>query len=768
MSLIIITIGLFATWLINNPKEGLTLAQKYILPKDLDIKWDTFDLDIYRINGFTFDVKVDIENLLMTKEKPKIRAPIDKIDLDILIDPFATSQLAVNKLKIKSSQEIYFLSEKQNSPSKKSIYEQALSILNKIDMLKVESPENFSVEVSSLKIDSKNVPLLLSFTLNAKSKANIQIDSNINELGKASFKSIISAEIFLDHRKDQPLLDGNISFDSNELNAKSIFHLNVKDNKGGDKIVQAELDSNITYIYGKSKIIFNPKAKIFLNPKTLGIDIDSNALGIPGPLKEVKNISLKALVPLSEGKMWSSKETDVQVIAPLRVFFVDKKTRLSIKKVCKDCEIPQKLMAKVKGQIWLSNLFSDSNKKMEVIQAQMTLEQVTNRIFHLEMNANLEAFKENKKFLFSPNVNAAVDIYSFKEFLKLLKTEKILIPAPIDTLDGTVKVSLAGDAMKMKKSSIFPLNIVIDLSSENQKVKLKSDAEVILDKTFKKAGLNIFVDVQDLELVLPPLDPIKGIPRIVSDTRILKDPKKIKTKKGFQLNVDFSVRTAEAGAIKLKHKIFKPYIPITLNLTNKDDLAPDYIKTEPFDVVYLRRKMSVKKLKLDMSQLKKSVIPIEARFQVNQTEYTVFIDIKGTVENPNLILSSDPYLPENEIISVLLYNTTSKNLAEGDANTSASVQSAVANRAIGLFGLWVFASTPIKRFYYNPATNVYSATIAISNSVTAEVGTNWEQATNVELHKRLSKRWVITAAFTPATNEADPSKKLVLQWEKRF
>src|SRR5690606_14163305 len=157
-------------------------------------------------------------------------------------------------------------------------------------------------------------------------------------------------------------------------------------------------------------------------------------------------------------------------------------------------------------------------------------------------------------------------------------------------------------------------------------------------------------------------------------------------------NLEFKVNTVKPGAIKLYHEYFKPYLPITLKMDSQNS-GGDFIRVEPFDIVYLRRRLSVKHLNLNLSQAEKEILPIDLRLQVNQTQYTVFIDVKGNLKDPQIILSTDPYLPENDIISVLLYDQTTSELGAGDAETSAGVQSAIANRALGLFGLWAFAAT---------------------------------------------------------------------------
>ncbi|MBC7371600.1 MAG: hypothetical protein H7326_08550, partial [Bdellovibrionaceae bacterium] len=78
-----------------------------------------------------------------------------------------------------------------------------------------------------------------------------------------------------------------------------------------------------------------------------------------------------------------------------------------------------------------------------------------------------------------------------------------------------------------------------------------------------------------------------------------------------------------------------------------------------------------------------------------------------------------------------------------------------------------FAATPIQSFSYNPLTKVYTATVKITDDLTAGIGTNWEESARLELRKRVSQKWMLTASWTP--NEAgDVEEKLVLQWEQRF
>jgi hypothetical protein len=57
--------------------------------------------------------------------------------------------------------------------------------------------------------------------------------------------------------------------------------------------------------------------------------------------------------------------------------------------------------------------------------------------------------------------------------------------------------------------------------------------------------------------------------------------------------------------------------------------------------------------------------------------------------------------------------------------------------------------------------------VDLGGGITASVGTNWERAASLEVRKRVSRRWVLTASWSP-TESNEQVGKLVLQWEKRF
>jgi hypothetical protein len=311
-----------------------------------------------------------------------------------------------------------------------------------------------------------------------------------------------------------------------------------------------------------------------------------------------------------------------------------------------------------------------------------------------------------------------------------------------------------------------------DLISKHQKVNLHSKAFVQVDQGFHHAGVNVKTRIEHLELELPPFEPIAGVPKLVRDSRIkLKPAKPAKVSAAkFSVTLDLSVETAGPGAVKLYSELAKPFVPLEFKVEEHSPGAPTgQVRVLPFTVEYLRRKLAVDSLTLGLGEASTHEFPLSGDFHVDQTDYKVMIHVGGTTGSPQIQLSSDPYLERADVISVLLYDRTSDELSSGDAETVGNVQGALADKAIGLFGLWLFAATPIRSFTYNPVTKVYSASVSLGGGLTASVGTNWEQSAMLEVRKRISRRWVVTATYSPS--EDDPERKigkLTLQWERRF
>lgn len=234
-----------------------------------------------------------------------------------------------------------------------------------------------------------------------------------------------------------------------------------------------------------------------------------------------------------------------------------------------------------------------------------------------------------------------------------------------------------------------------------------------------------------------------------------------------RVEIAMHVRSSKEDSIQLLYPLAHPSIPLSLSLDYKSGSpVTGEINLSSFGIEYLRRRSQVERFKFSINH-PAGVFPVDARMRVDQFPYKIYIDILGNLKSPQVVLSSDPYLDRSDIISVLIYGRPSDQLVSGDAKTVGSFDAAMADRAIGLVGLWALSSTPIQSFSYNQLSQQYSAQLKLSDDTSLSVGTNWEQAASLEVQKRLSDHWMIDASLEP-TEEEQQTRKLRLQWEDRF
>ncbi len=497
------------------------------------------------------------------------------------------------------------------------------------------------------------------------------------------------------------------------------------------------------------------------------MDLVTDVNGLPGSFSKIQGLTLQITTPLGSQGLFSEKPSEFQLRMPIALGFLKQSLREKL-------GLPIHLVGHAKGKAWLGSLTSKSDLKSEekkkILETQLSIESFKSELLDLNLAAQLEIHREKDQFQISPVLNCKVDVLKLRGLQPLLEAYHIPLPAPLDVLDGQIHFLAQGPVKQDAQGSHFPLQLVTKLSSKRQVMNTDSSADVGVSPDFKKIHIEAVSKIQDLQLELPPLNPVGGKPRLTRDSRILKQPGPPKKKKSALTSTfNFQVETTGAGSIRLLSEFFKPHLPLTLNFKiQKGGNKAGFVQTEPFAVEYLKRRVQVEKMRLDLNQIESDVIPVDARLKVQQTLYTIFIDVKGDIKNPHITLSSDPYLPENEIISVLIYDRTNEQLASADAETAGHVQAAVADRAIGLFGLWAFASTPIRSFSYNPVTKVYSATVVLAKGVTAGIGTTWESTAHLELRKRVSRQWMLTARWLAGDADEEASTELVLEWEKRF
>lgn len=762
-SLIVLTAGLIG-WIIAKPKEAWRIAEKHFLPQDFQMKWEKMNFQAKHLSGVNFSFVVEFQDLYIKKGRPFLELPVDYLRIETSVYPRnSESKWIIHDWQIRSEKTMQFRSPSKDSKNiGKNPFQSLQNTLSRTkNFFRLVKLENADINIRRFQWVQKDRPFLhlsLAASQDHKKAANVlNYKTTLRFPGKMAAELKTQGRLFLGSLvADQLRLKGTATLLSQGLRIKQ--NLSLDYHKDTASVL---LRGPVSLSLKKRSLTAHSSARLKLTPQgaDLGLNITS-LTGLPGKLIKVDSAQAHLSSHFEKDRAWSQNPIHLWISTPLKIFFIDKDMRPPLEETCQ-CKIPEVLRARIAGQAWLD--------PVPALDISFSLENVDNKLFSLNSTAGLKIRKEADKYLIAPRVDVQARIHSFRGLRNFLDVRGILIPAPLSVLDGTIDFQMKGPVNIFSGGYIFPAATAVRLGSERQNVDVKAQAEIHLASDFKAAQMDVFTVIQQLQLDTPPLEPVQGKPRIIPDKRILKEPKPKTKPSQFKLAMDVQIKTARPGAVRLLSRYFDPYLPLALHLQRSSDKKNSgYFFVEPFDINYLRRKVHVEKMRVDIAQPEaaKNLFLVDGRLKVEQTHYTVFIDLQGPANKPQIGLSSTPELSRSEIISVLLYDRTSDQLVSGDAGTVGNVEAAIVDRAIGLFSLWAFASTPIKGFSYNPTTKVYTATIDVGEDVTATIGTNWEEATQVELRKRISNHWVLTVSWAPADQE-EPTK-LVLQWENRF
>src|SRR5699024_4562992 len=132
---------------------------------------------------------------------------------------------------------------------------------------------------------------------------------------------------------------------------------------------------------------------------------------------------------------------------------------------------------------------------------------------------------------------------------------------------------------------------------------------------------------------------------------------------------------------------------------------------------------------------------IDGLVRVQYTDYTIRMLVLGDTAKPIVKLVSDPPLNPEQITAVLFFGQAPDSLDPDQRESSGNIQSALANRAIGLASLYLLASTPIQSVGYNPTTGTFTAKVKLAQGTSLNLGADARQLDEVSVRKRLGSRW---------------------------
>ena len=257
------------------------------------------------------------------------------------------------------------------------------------------------------------------------------------------------------------------------------------------------------------------------------------------------------------------------------------------------------------------------------------------------------------------------------------------------------------------------------------------------------------------------------MPRLTPDSRIRLSKKKEATDKPTTIAYTATITTPPASPLRLISTYAKAPIPIALNLTFTPDGLGGSVRLGQFPLDFFRRDARVDHLTVALAD-PTSRSELDGRVDVNYADYTITILIYATAGRPRLILQSDPPLPQDQVISVLLFGEPVDELDTGEQSSVGSMAGAIADRAISLTSLYVLGSTPIKSIAYNPQSGAFSARLQIAPGTSLTYGSKPESYQQIGLRKRIGKNWVMTTYVQESADTQDYTGNAFIEWHKRY
>lgn len=389
------------------------------------------------------------------------------------------------------------------------------------------------------------------------------------------------------------------------------------------------------------------------------------------------------------------------------------------------------------------------------------------------------AYVIKKSRLDLDSLSLSLKIADFKKTVRGLRRTQMAVPSPINEMGGSLDIEVGAEKLEKSKDGSFtiPVQFKSDLQSTKQSLVTNTKGSLWIQTAPFGGKLKLDVELQKIKLQLPNFDPINKIPTVVSDSRFVKTQKDVKESELFTNTNDTAPATKSAftteihvqttdNPIKIYYKHFNPSATFRIE-TNIGGENPGFkIKVNSFEVNYLKRKARLERLNISNDPQTDSIL-LDGRISMKKADYKLFADIHQENKKTTIVLTSDPPLTEDDIVSLILFNELSSDLDSSSTDSVENTEAALTKRSIGFFSFFVLSSTPVESVNYDPTTNEYSARVKLPGGFTGTVGSDWDRSQEVGLRKRLGGNWVISAT-TGTDTEGKSRQESMIEWYHRY
>jgi hypothetical protein len=408
------------------------------------------------------------------------------------------------------------------------------------------------------------------------------------------------------------------------------------------------------------------------------------------------------------------------------------------------------------------------------------------------------------------DLDLAVGVKRFEDLVARLSRTPWAVPAPLAVLKGSIELSAKGriDAQKGE----LPVQLTTRLASASQSLTFDGKGVLRAQQVLEapRAHLDFDLALSRVQLELPRLG-LENPPRLFRDRRFTAQ--EIAQRKAAPTTPQAAMPRQQAGVkppteptsivasggaggpgsgapgaapgdspftyrirvftpgdspVKILSNLAKAPVPIHVDIVAESgaDIQGGVRVTE-FPVEFFRRKAVVDHFSLKLATPAEDS-PIDGKIEVPYADYTVRVAIISTVGKPRVILTSDPPLPQDQLVATLLFGHPIEDLEADERESVGDANAAVRDGALGLASLYALASTPVQSVGYDPSTGVVSAKVRVADGTSVTVGSAGSALDEVGLRRRLTRRWAIRTTVENPTNRDNVSASTFLEWSYQY
>lgn len=373
---------------------------------------------------------------------------------------------------------------------------------------------------------------------------------------------------------------------------------------------------------------------------------------------------------------------------------------------------------------------------------------------------------------------AEVAVASFADLVELASRTPYAVPAPLNVLKGTASLQADFKIVTGKIDAAYRVTTKLDGRGEAADLRVAGTTKAQWGDSRWSGETEASIVVDRLWLTAPRIDLAKP-PRLTPDRRFGPlDERPRRTDLSAQtpsasgtpkMRLYLRVKTARPGAILITSNLAKSPLPLEVDLTydnvEKQTIGVLTVGETPLEI--FRRNAVLDFLKVKLTREGQGQLQGLAR--VNDLEYRISIHLEGTVREPRLRFASDPPLPDDQILAVLLFARPMEELATEQRGSVANVRAAFADAALGLSSLFLLANTPVESVGYDVERELVTVNVGLGGGAAIQLGARpGEKGNSIGFRKRLSPHLIFRTDFESLGDSDKKIMSALLEWSKRF